>query len=94
MREPNSEQEWIKQVLDTDSRLVWQLSEIKKVPLNDASELMDEYKRLRKGAINANPNLMAEFIINEYSIRNGNGKKFHKNEREQVVYSHVNEFQN
>jgi hypothetical protein len=33
-----------------------------------------------------NPNLLGEFIINEFSVRNGNGEKFYKPERKAVVY--------
>ena len=70
---------------DVDNRLDWQKAEIRKVPESAIKELTDEYNQL--GLAN-NPNLRGEFIINEFSIRSGNGGKFYKPERKVVVYGH------
>lgn len=68
---------------DTDKRLDWQKAEIRKVPSAAIEELTDEYNQ--QGYAN-NPNLRGEFIINEFSVRNGNGEKFYRPERKAVVY--------
>lgn len=68
---------------DTDKRLEWQKAEIRKVPTAAIEALTEEYNQ--RGMVN-NPNLRGEFIINEFSVRNGNGEKFYKPERKAVVY--------
>ena len=68
---------------DTDKRLDWQCAEIRKVPSAAIEALTEEYNN--SGFLD-NPNLRGEFIINEFSVRNGNGEKFYKPERKAVVY--------
>ncbi len=71
---------------EADKRLDWQGVEIRKVPTEQIELLNSEYDELVGGSINVNPNLRAEFVINEFSFRNGNGKRFHSPEREEIVY--------
>ena len=70
-------------VRDTDKRLDWQIVEIRKVPSAAIEALTEEYNQL---GLASNPNLRGEFIINEFSVRSGNGEKFYKPERKAVVY--------
>lgn len=70
---------------DVDNRLQWQGAEIRKVPTAAIEALTDEYNK--SGRAN-NPNLRGEFIINEYSVRNGRGENFYKPERKAVVYGY------
>lgn len=77
--------QFMKGMKDVDNRLQWQGNEIRKVPDADIEALTDEYNK--SGRVN-NPNLRGEFIINEYSVRNGRGENFYKPERKAVVYGH------
>ncbi|MDF5166519.1 hypothetical protein P3612_10990 [Vibrio parahaemolyticus] len=76
--------QFMKNMADVDNRLQWQGNEIRKVPDVDIEALTDEYN---KSGRSNNPNLRGEFIINEYSLRNGHGENFYKPERKAVVYA-------
>lgn len=73
----------MKGMKEVDDRLQWQGVEIRKVPDAAIEALTDEYNK--SGRAN-NSNLRGEYIINEYSVRNGHGENFYNPERKAVVY--------
>lgn len=75
--------QFMKGMKEVDDRLQWQGVEIRKVPNTAIEALTDEYKK--SGRVN-NPNLRGEYIINEYSVRNGRGENFYRPERKAIVY--------
>jgi len=75
--------QFMKGMKEVDDRLQWQGVEIRKVPDAAIEALTDEYNK--SGRAN-NPNLRGEYIINEYSVRNGHGENFYNRERKAVVY--------
>lgn len=84
-----SAKDFMNGVKEVSDRLDWQGQEIRKVPANQIDQLSIEYNDLCGGSINANPNLRGEYIINEYSLREGRGKNLFKPYRENIVYGNL-----